>query len=304
LKIGTKAFAFVFLLLLIAPLLFLPTSHALNELATAPLIIKLGDDKAIDYTVQKIRMFIPTASVVSINDMKALKSTSQSFAGYTIYVGHGEENGLMVGNNLVSWTNVKTIMKDSPSSTYMLASCYSQAAEVDGKVTFGFQRQVDVDEAAMWAVIMYYSYNKQYDKVPEAIQYFTSVIMDKYQHPERNFIATLDYTSNSYYVEGIWWNIYTDDRDFPIEYTHPDVHNHYSVGLEEEWGIWPEDIGVSHIKKSTLDQGLILPIIASLGTALGMASLYAAEIVSGGTVTIAIAVAAALGATEYWITNS
>lgn len=143
-------------------MIFVPASYALGEVLSKPLIIKLGDDKAIDYTVEKILVFAPTVSVISINDLNALKSTSLPIAGYIIYVGHGAENGLLIGDNLVSWNDVKNVIQNSPSS-YMIAACYSKAGEIEGKATFSFPGKVDVDSAAMWAVIQYYSYSQQYE---------------------------------------------------------------------------------------------------------------------------------------------
>lgn len=251
-----KAFGVFFLILLSSSFFFLPTSHALNELSTAPLIIKLGEDKAIDYTVQKITMFIPSANIVSINSMNSLTTASRSFGGYVIYVGHGEISGLHVGNTLVSWTDIKTMIQNSPSSTYILASCYSKAAEAEGKVTFGFRGKVDVDEAALWAVTLFYScYDTQYGKAHEVMKYFSSVMIDKFKHPERNFVATLDnpYQGNSHEFAGIWWNEYSDDPNALIRYTHPDYYNGYPayyglVGTADWWSLdGGQGIVVAHL---------------------------------------------------------
>lgn len=297
LKIKTRLFAVIFAILLLSPLLFTPIASATNELASAPLILKLGDDDAIDYTIEKIMRFAPMAKVVSIENLNALKSTSRSFGGYTIYVGHGEKAGLVIGENIVPWKDVKAVIENAPITTYMVASCYSSFAKVDGKVTYSFDRPIDVDEAAMYAVILYYSYAKEFAKVPQAIDYFTSVIMDKYRHPEQNFIATLDYSDNSYSRLGIWWNKYSDDPQYPIRYTHPDYYNEWAypaVGTESEWSIWGDSgVGAVHIPASVLLSYQIGTAIAYVATGAGIAAF-----VTGGISIIVGAIVAIAGLAE------
>jgi hypothetical protein len=192
----------------------------------------------------------------------------------------------------------------------MVASCYSKAAEVNGKNTFGFSSQVEVDQAAMQAVIQYYSYNKEYDKVPGAIQYFVSIMINKFQHPDQSFIAFLSYTTNSYSYADIWWNIYTDDPNAPVSYTHPDYYNslasdgvpgyHDQVGIETDWTYW-NDLGtmmVQHIPKSTLDTADIASILGGFAGGVALASLVAASIITGGIAALVAAIVALCLATE------
>ena len=295
------------MLLLVVPLLSLPTAYAINDLASEPVILKLGDDNAIDYTIEKIKMFIPNARVITISDMNMLKAASSSSTQFVIFVGHGETRGLAVGRDFVSWNDVKAIIKDSPSMAYLLASCYSKSAEVDGKFTIGFDRKVDVDEAALWAVLMYCGMYQQSDKMPEVVSYFTTVLTDKVKHPERNFVASLDYASNSHYVKGFWWNKYDDSYLYPVKYTHPDVYNVYTqYGTEDDWGGFSgvDNFGFVHLTTSTLDSGNLFAAFQAFLAGVGTGALVLATLLSGGITIIIGALIAFVGFGEQWIIDN
>ena len=295
--------AFIVLLLLAIPFIYAPASFAMTQQLSAPVILKLGNDKAIDYTVNEILTFIPTAIVISINDVNALKDASKSSEAYTVFVGHGSQTGLAVGKELIPWALITNIIQNSPFSTYMLDACYSQSAHVDSKITFGFPGQVGVDTAAMWTIVNYYSYIQQYSKVPEVMQHFVSIFQDKCQHPATSFTATLDYSANSVLANDMWWNVYSGDPLYPVYYTHPDIYNVYtSVGLDTDWSITSDGIQSTHLTRVEVSQASFAPLLQIFaGTVAITLTGLAAAITAGGAAIVAGIIALIAGGESYLV---
>ncbi|MGB9854051.1 MAG: hypothetical protein ACPLRY_04505 [Candidatus Bathyarchaeales archaeon] len=239
-------------LLIVLPHVLCCIAYADTRPYTEPVIIALGDDKAITYTVERIKSFVSTAYLFSISNVEQFKLILQKSLGYVIYVGHGYPEGLMLGSSLLSWSEIENLIKESPSRTHFIAACYSSTLQVSNKFIFGFKGFVDVDEAAMWITALYYWFEKQPEKIPRIVKYFVDILTDKVRNPERNVLEFLGYTIKQ--VRGIWHVKYNDQYGYYVKYTHPDTYVHYTwIGVESNVALHGNNLDVGHIPKSVVD---------------------------------------------------
>ena len=164
-----KAITLVFTVVFVFSVFLMPTSYAYDQFSlkiqNKPVILQIGDDQAIRHTIDSIVTSIPTElQVISIGSIEELKSCVKNTVGYIIYVGHGQPGGLRVGKTLVTWTDVGHIIDSSPSQNHLFASCYSRQVKVTDKNVYGFSKEVDVDQAAMFATMMYFGVTNQRDR--------------------------------------------------------------------------------------------------------------------------------------------
>lgn len=251
----------VLALLLTLPSVLTPLVFAENRPYTGIVILRLGEDEAITYTSQRIESFLENALVFSVHNLNKLQRILQKTIGYIIYIGHGSEAGLTLGPSIVSWKDITRFIDESPSPVHLLASCFSKSVQVSGKFVYGFGELVDVDEAAMWVTLLYYGLEQRLDRIPEILEYFTKILINKVTHPEESFRAFLGYYIKS--VRGIWHVKWNDQYGYYVKYTHPDTYQHYTwIGVESSAGLTGNNLAVSHIPKWVLDSYDLASIIA------------------------------------------
>ncbi len=100
-----------------------------------------------------------------------LKKLNSSSLHLTRFL-NGNKRSLKIADSSISWADLEVMINDSPSQVHLIATCYSGVVKVEGKFVFGFERQVDVDEAAMWVTGHYYGLTNQYDKILEDVAIF------------------------------------------------------------------------------------------------------------------------------------
>jgi hypothetical protein len=249
-------------LLIVLPHVLCCIAYADTRPYTEPVIISLGNDKAVTYTVERIKSFVSTAYMVGISNVEQFKLILQKSLGYVIYVGHGYPEGLMLGSSLFSWSEIENLIKESPSRVHFIAACYSSNVQASNKFIFGFKGLVDVDEAAMWITALYYWFEKQTEKIPKVVNYFVGILTDKVRNPERNVLEVLGYTIKQ--VRGIWHVKYNDQYGYYVEYTHPDTYVHYTwIGAESNVLLYGNNLFVGHVPKSVVNSLDITSVLVS-----------------------------------------
>jgi hypothetical protein len=304
-KTQLKIVALGIILTMLIPAVLIPSTLAETRFYGTTIVDLGSNDVATAYTTAKINIFIPQATLLFANDLSTLQSIARNTMNDLIIVGHGQKDGLLIGSTLVDWTTVKNILSGSPSSRLYLASCYSQAVQINGKSIVAFKEKTDVDEAAMKVTAMYYGQNNQTDRIPAIIKYFTAVLTDKVVHPTSTYRAFLDTPPPNWRqasAEGWVWALYAEPQGLPqVKYTSPDVFYEYpwctvntDGGAESS-----EGFAIGHITQNEMNTYSLTQILG-----YGAAYIAIAALIVSVVGAVIAAILGVFAAAEYWIITS
>jgi len=122
-------------------LMLLVFSMTLIPMLMQPLVfqlaVKMSDDKAVDVAVKTLESNGPKPIVVTYNSPMYHLLVWRACAG-VIWIGHADQNGVLLLNEKVSWEKFAKHIKQTPSKDIIL-TCYSQKilAYTEEAITFG-----------------------------------------------------------------------------------------------------------------------------------------------------------------------
>jgi hypothetical protein len=153
---------------------------------TDPLVIQLGNDAAIRNSAQKLIEDINDAKIVYVDSLIALTLICRKAIGAIFYVGHGSEQGLQIGVELIAWNEINSALQRMPAKEHYFAACFStNIGKVQDKLVLGFPTIIDADVASLLIVMTYSYIHRQYNEVAQLIQqFFTESLLAKVIQPE------------------------------------------------------------------------------------------------------------------------
>lgn len=254
-KLKMAVFLFLFFSMQLLPALTSPVAF--------PVVVVLSGDEPVMYTANKIGELLQNAMVVEKESVFGTLILMRA-VGEVIYVGHGTQQGIKVGGNIVSWESFTEEIRHIPSKTIYVAACYSEnLAKIEKtKMVFGFKGLVDVDEAAYLTTATIAAAKGDMGKAQKLLKELTEIMIGKIIEPWKYKLWLLYETKK---IRGIWHVKYHQYHPEVVEYTHPDNYIHYSIGINEWWSTGdPSNLWVLHIPK---DVASLPP--ALLGAAVG-----------------------------------
>lgn len=277
---------------------------ALTSPITSPVIVVLSGDEPVIYTANKISELLQNAIIVKKNNIFENLILMRA-VGEVIYVGHGTQQGIKVGGNIVSWENFAKEIHRFPSKTIYVAACYSEnlakIVEKKGlsKLIFGFKGLVDVDEAAYITTAIITVTKGNIEKTGELLKELTKIMFGKITEPWKYKLWLLA----AHDVRGIWW-VYWREYSYywsspKVEYTHPntyksvDPNHYYNIGIEDDAVIEGDNFLAHHIPKSAIDEADIASKLAGPLMALAIALAALVGWIPAGAFAAALAALAA-----------
>lgn len=119
--------------------------------ANTPVIIQFGTDEATSTAANSLSSYL--------NEKVRLNPTLAEFINiershYTeiFIIGHGTEQGLLIGENILKWEDLAEIVDTSPSSRHSILACQSNSLMENEKVILGFDGIVDAEVATSIAI--------------------------------------------------------------------------------------------------------------------------------------------------------
>ena len=202
--VSTIACVFIFSVFVL-PLSLGETYPLLN-----PLVITFGQDDLISDTAKTLASNIEEAVVIPISNLLELQLVERKAAREVFYVGHGSEEGIHMGSQIVEWSCIDEILDRSASPLHYLATCESSNVDTE-KPVFTFEGPVDADLAASAILAHYYWIRGEYDTYVAFLATMYTQILTKMADPSK-----LRYLGTAWY-RGIKW----DKLDTPVLYEHP-----------------------------------------------------------------------------------
>jgi len=240
---------------------------ALTSPAAFPVVVVLSGDEPVMYTANKIGELLQNAMVVEKDSVFGTLILMRT-VGEVIYVGHGTQQGIKVGGNIVSWENFAKEIRYVPSKTIYVAACYSEnlakIVEKKGlsKLIFGFKGLVDVDEATYKTTATIAAAKGDVERAQKLLRELTEIMIGKIVEPWKYKLWLLYETKQ---IRGIWHVKYYPYRSGYVKYTHPDNYIHYDIPVDGWWEKGdPSYLYVVHIPPSAVALGA-----AALAAAIG-----------------------------------
>ncbi|MHA1583415.1 MAG: hypothetical protein ACTSYM_13085 [Candidatus Baldrarchaeia archaeon] len=184
-RITTKKLKITTIVLIVLSMTLIP---ALTSPVASPVIVVLSGDEPVMYTANKIGELLQNAMIVEKNSMFGTLILMRA-VGEVIYVGHGTQQGIKVGGNIVGWENFAKEIRHIPSKTIYVAACYSEnlakIAEKKGlsKLIFGFRGLVDADEAAYITTATIFAMMGNVEKTIKLLNEFIQLTIEKINQP-------------------------------------------------------------------------------------------------------------------------
>ena len=230
-KVKTAVFLF-----LVFSMQLLPAS---TSPAAFPVVVVLSGDEPVMYTANKIGELLQNAMVVEKDSVFGSLILMRA-VGEVIYVGHGTQQGIKVGGNIVSWENFAKEIRYVPSKTIYVAACYSEniakIAEKNrsNKIIFGFKGLIDVDEAAYITTATITAIKGNAEKAGKLLKELTEIMFGKIVEPWKYKLWLLYETKQ---IRGIWHVKYDPYLPDVVDYTHPDYYFHYEnqINIDDWW---------------------------------------------------------------------
>ena len=246
------------LAILIATAVITPLTTPINT----TMIIPLSKSEPVKYTTMKIRELLPNAIILKPNN--PLYNLYQwRNLGEAIYVSHGTERGILIGEKLVKWGEFTGNLRTIAANSVFIASCYSQKGVEEAKKAglkknlFGFKGYVDVDEAAYTTAAMINFLNGKYLASYHLYTELTKIMFGKITEPWKYNLWLLA----AHYVRGIWWVYWKEYQTYNlyVDYTHPNTYkdvdpsHYYDIGINEKIILEGVNLIAYHIPKSDID---------------------------------------------------
>jgi len=129
----------------------MPLVSSLSQPITVPVIVKLGNDQAINTAVNVLQSNLKEdAIVVEFDTVWYLLIIWRAYK-YVIWVGHGSRQGVLIRGKIFSWDTLYSYLKGSPARDIVLA-CHSDVISNISKGRFiGFPGLVDAKIGALLA---------------------------------------------------------------------------------------------------------------------------------------------------------
>ncbi len=245
-------------------------------------VVIVGWDPALAHTTEELSHNLPFAGIERVSSIESLPAAIDRAYGTLIIVGHGTEDGMLLGGETVPWESFGLILREGPAHTFLLAACYSQAlrSEIPGRSFFGFSGLVDVDEAAFLVATLVYAFRGNFQKAQELLLTVFEIMVQKAFGTSSHPLETLTHTTYQTKVIRDIWHVKYDSSPF-VDYTHPDDKIHYNIGINDNWWRWGSNLFAYHIGKDELDlTQLLLPFIVGLALA-GIFTGWASTILAG-----------------------
>ncbi len=180
-----------------------------------PLILKIGDDAAVNTAVQTLQQYLGSYRIVAVTSEQDLYRTLGSAVAIFI-VGHGNEVGVGTATRMiVTWNGVKTFLQMYSAVRAYIIACDAQNAlnkyNING---FGTAGKIDAEIAALYTLVRFATdFNMQVAKLGLVLRLF-SVLLTK-PKTQYQYLPLLEGTgsgsysssgssgsSNSYYLIG------------------------------------------------------------------------------------------------------
>jgi hypothetical protein len=110
-------------------------------------VIQTNSDPATAVAIDEMSLsqFGHPIKYIQVNTLAQLQVIAEtSFYLITIYVGHGNPEGLQIGASLVPWLQINTWTEKADLTFHIFAACHSVAAmSIDSPQSFGFPGPID-----------------------------------------------------------------------------------------------------------------------------------------------------------------
>jgi len=158
---------------------------------TGPVILQLGSDPIVTDGAKQLAHYIDGAHLFHVPSLFHLKRIVYKTIGQIFYVGHGTEEGLVIGAELILWRHIEDIVADSPSQEHYFAACFSHLpGGIKGKIALGFEGMVDVDVATILLAAVAYGVHGLTNRLHELASDFTTKRgFEKLLKPERPLLS-------------------------------------------------------------------------------------------------------------------
>jgi hypothetical protein len=93
--------------------------------STSPLILKMGNDVAVESATSVLREDITNLRIKEIDSIRDLDYPVKVAHAEVFYVGHGNQNGLQIGNDVVAWETMRGKIDSSPAVHHWVIACDS-----------------------------------------------------------------------------------------------------------------------------------------------------------------------------------
>ncbi len=120
------------------------------------LIVKIGDDAAVNTAVQTLQHYLASYRLVSITSEQELHQTLGSAVAIFI-VGHGNAKGLGTATHLiVTWSTIKTFLQPYSSAKAYVIACDAKSALNEYNINaFGTFGTIDAEIGALMALVQF-----------------------------------------------------------------------------------------------------------------------------------------------------
>lgn len=150
-------------------------------------MIQLGNDPVIRDSAKKLVGEVNNAKLVYVDSLVTLMLICRKAIGELFYVGHGSEQGLVIGVDLISWNDINSAIQRMPANEHYFAACFSaNIGKVKDKLVLGFSNIIDADVASLLVSMTYFYIHKQFDSLLQLTQQlFTEFYLSKLLKPEK-----------------------------------------------------------------------------------------------------------------------
>lgn len=140
---------------------------------TGPLVLQLGNDDVTRDSAKQLSQEIDNARLFQVSSIFELGMINRKAIGQLFYVGHGSDEGLQIGANIVPWDIVKTVVEKTPAKEHYFAACFSNnIGEVEGKLVLGFPSTVDADVASLLIPMTYHYVHGDFNSLMQLTRRF------------------------------------------------------------------------------------------------------------------------------------
>ncbi|MFX0086337.1 MAG: hypothetical protein ACFFAU_11695, partial [Candidatus Hodarchaeota archaeon] len=117
------------------------------RIALNPVIIQLDKDKTVSYVVNELKTSIESARIENPNSKEELLKIERQSHGEIFIIGHGYHNGIQFDSTIIEWSELESLIDQSPSYKHYILSCYSSQIGGHNKIIRTFDKMVDADIA-------------------------------------------------------------------------------------------------------------------------------------------------------------
>jgi hypothetical protein len=226
-------------------LVVVPLSIGFYFPITYPIVLQFGNDQTLDSTARTLSSNIEHSKIVHVSMAGELDNIERKACQAIFYVGHGTEEGLKLGNELISWSKFSELIASTSSKEHYFAACYSSGVQVESKTGLGFNGLVDADLAAL-AILTYYHWPRNQTKGTAFLKELWLTGISRLTQPstQSRYLGVVNYRGIPF-----------DQVMGSVHYEHP---NRAQNGI---WSIYSEkvilatdgsDFGARHIGRGTI----------------------------------------------------